>query len=179
MKKSYSDIIKALSYLTQVGLTAIIPIFIWIYLAEFIREKLSLKEYFAPFGNIKLIVNGAILIIVQLLLVVIGVFVLIFPVYLSFCMAPFILSDHPEMSFTKALSYSRKMMKGRKMEAFLTVIPVFGFVMVLTMLLGSSLLGILFTSVAQAVFYLVLARVYDKIKNERLQSDDMQSNIEA
>lgn len=50
MKKSYSDIIKALSYLTQVGLTAIIPIFIWIYLAEFIREKLSLGSYVLIIG---------------------------------------------------------------------------------------------------------------------------------
>ena len=50
MKKSYSDIIKALSYLTQVGLTAIIPIFIWIYLAEFVREKLSLGSYVLIIG---------------------------------------------------------------------------------------------------------------------------------
>ena len=50
MKKSYSDIIKALSYLTQVGLTAIVPIFIWIYLAEFIREKLSLGSYVLIIG---------------------------------------------------------------------------------------------------------------------------------
>ncbi len=50
MKKSYSDIIKALSYLTQVGLTAVIPIFIWIYIAEFIRERLSLGSYVLIIG---------------------------------------------------------------------------------------------------------------------------------
>ena len=50
MKKDYSDIIKALSYITQVGLTAVIPIFIWIYAAEFIREKLSLGSYVLIIG---------------------------------------------------------------------------------------------------------------------------------
>lgn len=42
MKKNYSNIIKALSYLSQVGLTAVIPIFIWIYIAESIRKWLNL-----------------------------------------------------------------------------------------------------------------------------------------
>ncbi len=50
MKKEYSDVIKALTYLTQVGLTAIIPIFIWIFIAEFIREKLSLGSYVLIIG---------------------------------------------------------------------------------------------------------------------------------
>ncbi len=50
MKNNYSNIIKALSYLTHVGLTAIIPIFIWIYVAEFIREKLSLGSYVLIIG---------------------------------------------------------------------------------------------------------------------------------
>ena len=50
MKKNYSDIIKALSYLTQVGLTAIIPIFIWIFIAEFIRKKLELGSFVLIIG---------------------------------------------------------------------------------------------------------------------------------
>ncbi len=50
MKKNRADIIKALSYITQVGLTATIPIFIWIYVAEFIREKLSLGSYILIIG---------------------------------------------------------------------------------------------------------------------------------
>jgi hypothetical protein len=50
MKRYYADIIKALSYLTQVGLTAIIPIFIWIYVAGLIREKFSLGNYIIIIG---------------------------------------------------------------------------------------------------------------------------------
>ena len=50
MKNKYTDIIKALSYLTQVGLTAVIPIFIWIFIAEFIRKKLELGSFVLLIG---------------------------------------------------------------------------------------------------------------------------------
>ena len=50
MKNKYTDIIKALSYLTQVGLTAVIPIFIWIFIAEFIRKKLELGSFVLIIG---------------------------------------------------------------------------------------------------------------------------------
>ena len=50
MKKNHSDIIKALSYLSQVGLTAVIPIFIWIYIAESIRKWLNLGSIVLIFG---------------------------------------------------------------------------------------------------------------------------------
>ena len=52
MKNKYTDIIKALSYLTQVGLTAVIPIFIWIFIAEFIRTKLELGSFVLIIGII-------------------------------------------------------------------------------------------------------------------------------
>ena len=52
MKNKYTDIIKALSYLTQVGLTAVIPIFIWIFIAEFIRKKLELGSFVLIIGII-------------------------------------------------------------------------------------------------------------------------------
>ena len=52
MKKNYSNFIKALSYLSQVGLTAIIPVFIWIFIAEFIRKKLELGSFVLIIGII-------------------------------------------------------------------------------------------------------------------------------
>ncbi len=52
MKNKYTDIIRSLSYLTQVGLTAVIPIFIWIYIADFVRKKFELGSFVLLLGII-------------------------------------------------------------------------------------------------------------------------------
>lgn len=48
--KDYSKIAKALAYFTQTALTALIPILIWIFIANFIKKQFGLGDYVTVVG---------------------------------------------------------------------------------------------------------------------------------
>lgn len=50
--KYYSKIAKALAYFTQIALTALVPIGLWLFIAEFIRAKFDLGSYVTVIGII-------------------------------------------------------------------------------------------------------------------------------
>ncbi len=52
MYKRFNEIAKALSYFTEVALTAIVPIAIWIAVAQFVKEKFALGSYVTLIGTI-------------------------------------------------------------------------------------------------------------------------------
>ncbi len=126
-------------------------------------QPLFLRDFFTPFANPKLLVKGAFLVFLTSILNVLGIFVLIFPVYLAFSMAVFFLSDNPEISVFEALKRSAKLMKGKKWFAFKTVIPLFA-VYILFNLLFASLYFISFivTAVIEVMITVTLALIYDE-----------------
>ncbi len=50
MYNKLNDIAKAISYFTEIALTAIIPIAIWLAIAQFIKTKFELDSYVVLIG---------------------------------------------------------------------------------------------------------------------------------
>ena len=128
-------------------------------------ETIPLKRFFEPFGTPALLFKGAFLLIVISILEIFGVFVLVFPVYLAFSTSVFFLSDNPEISVFEALKRSAKLMRGKKMEAFLTILPLMGTYLLVTYFLSAlPFISFFITSIVQIMIFVVLAMIYDKNK---------------
>lgn len=52
MQKRFVEITRALTYFTEIALTAIIPIIIWIGVAGYVKNKFGLGEYVTVIGII-------------------------------------------------------------------------------------------------------------------------------
>ncbi len=52
MYNRINSIVKALGYFTEIALTAIIPIGIWIFIARFVQSRLELGSYVTLIGII-------------------------------------------------------------------------------------------------------------------------------
>lgn len=72
----------------------------------------------------------------------------------SYSMAPFLMAEHPELSPSQAITASRQLMNGHKMELFLLDLSFIGWAILsaLTFGLGSLLLNP-YTNAAHAAFY--------------------------
>ncbi len=128
-------------------------------------NSIPIKRFFEPFGTPALLLKGAVLLIVISILEIFGIFVLVFPVYLAFSMSVFFLSDNPEISVFEALKRSAKMMRGKKMEVFLTILPLMGTYLFVNFFFSSLyFISFFITSVIQIMLFVVLAMIYDKNK---------------
>ncbi len=128
-------------------------------------EPIPLKRFFEPFEKPKLLLKGALLVLLTSILSVLGIFVLIFPVWLAFSAAVFFLSENPEISVFEALKRSAKMMKGRKMFAFKTLLPLFLIYIGISVFLGSLYLVSFFAqTVTEIMIWVVLAIIYNENK---------------
>ena len=74
-------------------------------------------------------------------------------------MVPYIITDHPEISGTEAITLSRKMMKGHKMEAFFFDLSFLGWI-----LLGCITCGILLVFYVNPYYYNASAGIYNTLK---------------
>lgn len=130
-------------------------------------ESIPLKSFFEPFEKPSLFLKGSLLILLVSVMNVLGVFVLVVPVYLAFGLSVFHLSDAPEISVFEAMKRSAKTMKGKKMFAFKTLLPLW-FTKALVSYFLSSLYFISFfvTSVIEIMIFVVLAMIYDKSRQE-------------
>lgn len=133
-----------------------------------IMEPLSFGNLFVPFGSVGFLLKGSLVLLLNELLVFLGCFgllVLAIPVSYAYSMSVFVLADNPEISPIKALSMSRRMMKGKKWGTFLTVLPLTALSVAVSMLLGRfPLLATFITSVIMAIEYVAFAIIYDEIK---------------
>lgn len=72
----------------------------------------------------------------------------------SYAMTYYILNDHPEMSATEAITESRKMMNGHKMEYFILQLSFIGWILLSTLTFGLLLLYVLpYMQATNAAFY--------------------------
>lgn len=130
-------------------------------------EPISLKCFFEPFEKPSLFFKGSLLVLLVSVMNVLGIFVLVFPVYLAFGLSVFHLSDNPEISVFEAMKRSAKTMKGKKMFAFKTLLPLWCTMAVFSYLLSSLYFVSFFvTSVIEIMIFVVLALIYEKSRQE-------------
>ena len=73
---------------------------------------------------------------------------------IAYSMTPYILNDHPEMSATEAITESRKMMNGHKMEYFLLQLSFLGWIILSSFTWGILLLYVMpYMQATSAAFY--------------------------
>lgn len=85
----------------------------------------------------------------------------------SYRMVPYIITDHPEISGTEAITLSRKMMKGHKMEAFFFDLSFLGWI-----LLGCITCGILLVFYVNPYYYNASAGIYNTLKADYPELND-------
>lgn len=73
---------------------------------------------------------------------------------IAYSMTPYILNDHPEMSATEAITESRKMMNGHKMEYFVLQLSFLGWIILSSFTWGILLLYVMpYMQATSAAFY--------------------------
>ena len=126
-------------------------------------EPIPLKRFFEPFEKPAFLLKGTALLLVTSILDAFGIFVLYFPVYLAFFASAFVLADNPELSVFEAMKRSATLMKGRKMFAFKTLLPLFAIYILAAVFLASFyFISFFVTSVVQIMIFVTLAMIYDK-----------------
>lgn len=115
----------------------------------------TIKAGFQNYGHnfVVMLLRDVYLLLWFLLLIVPG----IIKAY-SYCMVPYILAEHPELSANEVITRSREMMNGHKWQAFKLDLSFFGWI-----LLGALTLGLVdvfwtapYMESAQAALYLKL-----------------------
>ncbi|MBE6700725.1 MAG: hypothetical protein E7582_02405 [Ruminococcaceae bacterium] len=165
-------IVSALSSIVTLPLTFCLTRFYLLTSRTHIFQKIPIKAYFTPFESPSYLLKCSLLTLTLTVINCLGVFLLIFPVFLSFCMAPFIMSDNPETSVFSALKKSFKMMRGKKMMAFRASFPFLIFYLVITMFFASiPVISFIMTAAGEALFYVTLALIYNDLKNAELHTN--------
>jgi len=77
----------------------------------------------------------------------------------SYRMVPYIIADHPEITGTEAITLSRKMMNGHKMDAFIFDLSFLGWY-----ILGCLTCGLLYIFYVNPYYYNSAAGIYDTLK---------------
>lgn len=117
-------------------------------------KKLTFSTLFGQFdrfgtGFVQAFLRGLYITLWSLLLVVPG----IIKAY-SYAMTPFILADHPEMTASQAITASKELMNGHKMDLFILELSFIGWQLLASLTMG---IGFLFVNpylnAAAAVFY--------------------------
>lgn len=125
----------------------------------------SFRVFFSATENIKAFSKGAVLMLIISVLSGIGIVVGYFPVYLTYCMAPFYLATSSEPKVLKALSQSRKLMSGNRADAFLALLEfiLIRAVAFLLSLMGLSLFAVIIEIVGTSLFYTALAVIFVRL----------------
>lgn len=117
-------------------------------------KEIAFQDLFSQFyrfgqGFAQSFLRGLYIFLWSLLLIVPGIIK-----SFSYAMTPFIMADHPEMSASEAITCSREMMNGHKLELFVLGLTFLGWMLlcVLTLNLGNLFLNP-YVNAAYAVFY--------------------------
>ncbi len=141
------------------------------------NAKCSLKVFFSGMENVSAFLKGALIVLIISVLSALGIIVGYYPVFLTFCMAPFYLALDPKLGVGKALSKSRALMKGHKKETFLITLEFIIMQLVASIFsaMGVGLISVVLEAVAQSLFYTCLAVVFvqlDRAKNKEKSDID-------
>lgn len=134
--------------------------------------KCSFAVFFSGSENVSAFLKGALVILITDIVSAIGIFVGYFPVFLAFCMAPFYIAIDGKTGIFKALSKSRKLMKGYKKETF-SILLEFILVRLGASLLSSfglSFISLIIDTMAYALFTTTLAVIFVRLDKEKTAS---------
>lgn len=123
------------------------------------KEHFEFRDLFSQFhrfgqGFAQLFLRGLYTILWSLLLIIPGLIK-----SLSYAMTPFIMNDHPEMTASEAITASKEMMDGYKLELFWLGLTFFGWQLlcILTLGIGSLFLNP-YMNASYAAFYRKICR---------------------
>lgn len=126
----------------------------------------SYKRLFTAFRNIKFFFKFIITETLQFTFLFCWSLLLFVPgiiKYYSYAMTEFILMDHPEYGPLQAITQSRKMMDGHRMQLFILGLSFIGWMFLCLITLGiASLWVVPYYSTARAKFYLNVKEEYEK-----------------
>lgn len=156
---------------------ALIPFFwaFWVMFLDVARtgNRCSVGFLFSGFNDYMrisgtLILQNVYIFLWTLLLIIPGIIK-----SLSYAMTPYILKDHPELSYDKAITRSSAMMKGHKMELFWLYLNFIGWIILSIVTLGIALLWVCpYLHTALAHFYLDLKEEYEDGPTPVVQHND-------
>lgn len=132
----------------------------WLAMSVARKEQAKIVDLFEPY---KIFLKAVGLSIVQSIFLGLWFLLLIIPGIIksfSYLMTFYILRDEPSIGILDAITRSRQMMDGHKMEAFMLVLSFIGW-----FLLGLITIGIAFLWVGP-YFSVTLAKFYDRIRGE-------------
>lgn len=138
----------------------------WLTLSLTRTSKVSMKMLFKPFKVMfwksiwVSLFTGFFIFLWSLLLIVPGIIKTI-----SYSFTMYILYDRPELSATQAITESRRMLNGHKMQAFLLILSFLGWFLLGVLTLG---LGFLFIYPYYSVSY---AQFYEEVKRKEYAVD--------
>jgi len=133
----------------------------WIAMSIARGEETKVTDLFEPYGMFFKVIGLA---IVQLFFILLWLLLLVVPGIIksfSYMLTFYILRDEPSIGILEAITRSRKMMDGHKMEAFLLLLSFIGWA-----LLGIVTLGLAFLWITP-YFSVTFAKFYDRVRGEQ------------
>ncbi|WP_313489549.1 DUF975 family protein [Exiguobacterium sp.] len=133
----------------------------WIAMSIARGEETKVTDLFEPYGMFLKVVGLA---IVQFIFIALWTLLLIIPGIIksfSYLLTYYILRDEPSIGILEAITRSRQLMDGHKMEAFLLFLSFIGWALLVIVTLGLAVLWV------GPYFSVTLAKFYDRIRGEQ------------
>ncbi|MDT0173309.1 DUF975 family protein [Exiguobacterium sp. BRG2] len=133
----------------------------WIAMSIARGEETKVTDLFEPYGMFLKVVGLA---IVQFIFIALWTLLLIIPGIIksfSYLLTFYILRDEPSIGILEAITRSRQLMDGHKMEAFLLFLSFIGWALLVIVTLGLAVLWV------GPYFSVTLAKFYDRIRGEQ------------
>ncbi|KOP31213.1 DUF975 family protein [Exiguobacterium acetylicum] len=133
----------------------------WIAMSIARGEETKVTDLFEPYGMFFKVIGLA---IVQFFFIFLWLLLLVVPGIIksfSYMLTFYILRDEPSIGILEAITRSRKMMDGHKMEAFMLLLSFIGWA-----LLGIVTLGLAFLWITP-YFSVTFAKFYDRVRGEQ------------
>lgn len=128
------------------------------------NQPAHIGQLFRYFTNGKLFVRGMMWYVLQSIYLMLWSQLFFIPgiiKWFSYSMTPYILIDHPELSINEAITKSREIMNGHKMELFVLGLTFIGWFLLSLLTLGIGFLWLI------PYYYATEAQFYRKIKGEK------------
>ncbi|WP_410502121.1 DUF975 family protein [Exiguobacterium acetylicum] len=133
----------------------------WIAMSIARGEETKVTDLFEPYGMFLKVVGLA---IVQLIFIILWTLLLIIPGIIksfSYLLTFYILRDEPSIGILEAITRSRQLMDGHKMEAFLLFLSFIGWALLVIVTIGLAILWV------GPYFSVTLAKFYDRVRGEQ------------
>lgn len=133
----------------------------WIAMSIARGEETKVTDLFEPYGMFLKVVGLA---IVQFIFIALWTLLLIIPGIIksfSYLLTFYILRDEPSIGILEAITRSRQLMDGHKMEGFLLFLSFIGWALLVIVTLGLAVLWV------GPYFSVTLAKFYDRVRGEQ------------